>query len=113
MILKQISNVEGGRNGHIFGKLYNIGIVVDLLCDSEWSIHAALQFAVGSSWKSIFAQVYHHQVTFLKEFNPTMLVCRRFVLTIGLLQILAHLGFHLLNPFCRVSCYHTQPWKLQ
>lgn len=49
-------------------------------------------------------QMRHHQITLLKHFLTSMLVCINLVLSIGSLQVSSHLNMNLRSFFCHIIC---------
>ena len=56
MVLIHINNIKGRRNIHVWWKSNYKSIVVDLLCNLEWSIFLVLQLIVGTNRKPFLSK---------------------------------------------------------
>ena len=97
IILEDISNVESVGNVHVSWKFNLVGIITKLLENSKRANLPILKLTISADGKPIFTQMYHDQVTLMKNVLAPMLVCSCLVSGISLFGILSHFIMNLLN----------------
>ena len=97
IILEDISNVESVGNVHISWKFNLVGIITKLLENSKRANLPILKLTISADGKPIFTQMYHDQVTLMKNLRALMLVGNCLVSGTSLFEILSHFIMNLLN----------------